>query len=96
MSRHPDNKITRVLSELAQGRALNRLEAIGLGDTTLNSTIAILRNRHGLTILDEWERYESKNGTTKLKRYWIPADGMEKATVLLAYMRSRSSCKRGG
>src|SRR3990172_3504088 len=58
----PGTKEHVILSVLANGRSLNRFEAIHLNDTALNSTIATLQGK-GLQIHRERETVPCVNGS---------------------------------
>jgi len=70
----PISKIDRVLQALHEPDGLNRFEAERLGDHTLNSTIADLRNR-GVRILSCWEIVPTKFNQrgVRVMRYWAAA-----------------------
>lgn len=64
-----DTKISRILNILRSGRSLNRFEAAPLGDSCLNSTVAVLR-AEGFNIVGEWEEVPNRfGGKTRCKRY---------------------------
>lgn len=66
----PIRKIDRIEAALRLPRGLNRFEAERIGDHTLNSTIAKLRER-GVSINSRWETVPSFAGTeTRVLRYW--------------------------
>ncbi|MBM7062827.1 hypothetical protein JQX08_19100 [Pseudomonas sp. UL073] len=77
-------KIARILAHLLTGASTNRFEAEGLGDHCLNSTIAILANRHGLTFGRQSERVPNRWGQPCLvTRYSLPASEQDKARKVL-------------
>lgn len=62
-------KHARILHALACGRSLNRFEAIGLGDTALNSTVSLLRNRYKVDIAGITEVVRGRHGYSRVVRY---------------------------
>ncbi|MFA7666366.1 MAG: helix-turn-helix domain-containing protein [Burkholderiaceae bacterium] len=69
-AQHPkDTKINRILNILRSGISLNRFEAARLGDSCLNSTVAVLR-AEGFNIVGVWEEVPNRfGGKTRCKRY---------------------------
>lgn len=68
-----DTKLFRVLSAFAEGRSLNRFDAIRtLNETCLNSTISKIEDL-GIQINRKFEPVPCVNGTktTEVKRYWL-------------------------
>jgi hypothetical protein len=57
----------RILSLLRAGKSINRIEAIQMGITALNSRISDLRNRQKIAIDGVWEK------EYKCKRYTLAA-----------------------
>jgi hypothetical protein len=81
----PDTKEYNILKVLADGRSLNRFEAIRLHDTALNSTISTLQQKTGLYIDRKTERVPCVHGTkmATVCRYWLPESELPKARRLL-------------
>lgn len=71
----PGTKEHVVLSVLAEGKSLNRFEAIRLHDTALNSTVSTLQGK-GLFIHRERETVPCVNGskTADVMRYSLTPD----------------------
>ncbi|MCY1376829.1 hypothetical protein D9M69_643490 [compost metagenome] len=79
---------------LLEGKSLNRFEAERLGDHCLNSTVAVLANRYGLSVLREQERVPNNWGTPCLvTRYSLPPSELRRARHALL-MLNRSSCAK--
>lgn len=87
----PATKISQILSYLMQGNSLNRFEAERIGDRCLNSTIAVLANRHTLIFHRQRERVPNRLGTlTDVTRYALPVSQHGRAAVVLCHlMRAR-------
>lgn len=90
--RHAPSKIARNLVYLRHFGALNRHEAARLvGDTCLNSTIAVLAINYGLAIQRTPEKVPNRWGEpTDCMRYRLPASEHERADKVLAHMFERS------
>lgn len=82
------SKIANILTHLVTGASLNRFEAERLGDHCLNSTIAVLANRHGLTFQRQRERVPNKWGAPcSVTRYSLPAKEQHHAFTVLACLK---------
>ena len=80
-------KWQRMLFEFACGRSLNLKEGELLGDHALHSTVAGLQSR-GLTILRREETIPGWGGApTRVMRYWLCPQSLERALELLAGTR---------
>lgn len=78
-------KLASVLEHFVKGGSLNRFEAERLGDHCLNSTIAALCSRHGLTFIRVDERVPNRFGTkTRVTRYSLPDSELERASKVLS------------
>ncbi len=76
-----DTKMFGVLSAFAEGRSLNRFDAIrSLNETCLNSTISKIEEL-GIQIRRKFETVPCVNGTktTEVKRYWLDDFNLLKA-----------------
>ena len=66
-------KIDRVIAALHHPAGLNRFEAARLGDTCLNSTVAVIRSIYGSKLISQWEtvpcRFTERG--VRVLRYWI-------------------------
>ena len=66
-------KIDRVIAALHHPTGLNRFEAARLGDTCLNSTVAVIRSIYGSKLISQWEtvpcRFTERG--VRVLRYWI-------------------------
>ncbi|MEC6744518.1 hypothetical protein KH389_01410 [Pseudomonas qingdaonensis] len=77
------SKIARVLAYLLTGGSLNRFEAEHIGDHCLNSTIASLANRHGLTFQRQQERVPNCWGAAcTVTRYSLLPNQFERARAV--------------
>ena len=78
------HKWQRILRLFLNGTRLNRLEAVRLGDTCLNSTVAALEGRG--VVIDRVEETVAgwRGQPTRLKRYWLErASSRDRACELL-------------
>lgn len=81
------SKIARILAHLLAGASINRFEAERLGDHCLNSTIAVLANRHGLIFKRQSESTPNRWGAPcTVMRYSLPVSECDKARMVLAYL----------
>lgn len=81
------SKIARILAHLLAGANINRFEAERLGDHCLNSTIAVLANRHGLIFKRQPESAPNRWGAPCIViRYSLLASDCDKAGMVLAYL----------
>lgn len=66
-------KLDRVIAALHHPAGLNRFEAARLGDTCLNSTVAVIRSIYGSKLISQWEtvpcRFTERG--VRVLRYWI-------------------------
>ncbi len=66
-------KLDRVIAALHHPTGLNRFEAARLGDTCLNSTVAVIRGMYGSKLISQWEtvpcRFTERG--VRVLRYWI-------------------------
>ncbi|SDU19696.1 hypothetical protein [Geopseudomonas guangdongensis] len=84
----PHSKITRVLAHLLAGASINRFEAERLGDHCLNSTIAVLANRHGLSLKRQPEKVPNRFGEPcRVIRYSLPVSEHQRARTALASLQ---------
>lgn len=69
-------KIDRVIAALHLPHGLNRFEAARLGDTCLNSTVAVIRSIYGSKLISQWEtvpcRFTERG--VRVLRYWITGE----------------------
>lgn len=79
-----ETKWSRILRALVNGRRLTRYEAEALGDHTLNTTISILRRRHGVSVQREVVVIDGNYGRFWCARYWLDREGKARAQRLLA------------
>lgn len=88
-SKRPTPKIKRVLQALASGQSLNRWDAArNLRDSCLNSTIAEIEGRLGLTISRHWETVPGYAGVpTRCCRYHLAPEQLLAAQRLLGVMQ---------
>lgn len=85
----PSTKIAQILSHMIAGNSLNRFEAERIGDHCLNSTIAVLANRHGLKFQRQRERVPNRFGThTDVTRYSLPAAQHEHALNAMRHLNA--------
>lgn len=91
------SKIARVLAHLLAGASINRFEAERLGDHCLNSTIAVLANRHSLGFQREPEKVPNRFGKPcHVIRYSLPASEYDKARKVLALLNQQAKGRKGG
>lgn len=66
-------KIDRVIAALRLPAGLNRFEAEGIGDHALNSTVAVIRDRYGDTLIQRWETVPTRYSPdgVRVLRYWL-------------------------
>ena len=66
-------KIDRGEEALKQPCGLNRFDAERIGDHALNSTVAIVRKRHGDKLRQEWETVPTRFNPdgVRVYRYWL-------------------------
>ena len=66
-------KIDRIVEALKQPCGLNRFDAERIGDHALNSTVAIVRKRHGDKLRQEWETVPTRFNPAGVRvyRYWL-------------------------
>lgn len=69
-------KIDRVEAALKQPAGLNRFEAERIGEHALNSTVAVIRERYGNRLVQEWETVPTRYCETGVRvyRYWLVGD----------------------
>ena len=90
------SKIARILAHLMAGASINRFEAEWLGDHYLNSTIAVLANRHGLIFKRQSESTSNRLGAPcTVIRYSLPVSECDKASKVLAYLCRTTSRTNG-
>ena len=77
-------KWARILRALANGRHLTRFDAEGLGDHSLNSTIAYLQQKKGIHIARVPVVVPSRFGEVHCLRYHLEDDQRERAMSVLA------------
>ena len=69
-------KLDRVIAALHHPTSLNRFEAARLGDTCLNSTVAVIRSIYGSKLISQWEtvpcRFTERG--VRVLRYWITGE----------------------
>ena len=69
-------KIDRVIAALHHPHGMNRFEAARLGDTCLNSTVAVIRGMYGSKLISQWEtvpcRFTERG--VRVLRYWITGE----------------------
>ena len=69
-------KLDRVIAALHHPAGLNRFEAARLGDTCLNSTVAVIRGMYGSKLISQWEtvpcRFTERG--VRVLRYWITGE----------------------
>ena len=66
-------KIDRVIAALRRPHGLNVFEAERIGDHSLPSTVAVIRQRYGDRLIQKWETVPTRfnpNGV-KVCRYWL-------------------------
>ena len=79
-----DTKLVRILKIFVEGNSLNPIEAAGVGDSCLNTTISTLVNRYSLAFYRQEENIINRfDGTTTVFRYKLAADSYEVAFQLL-------------
>lgn len=89
-------KIARILAHLLAGASINRFEAERLGDHCLNSTIAVLANRHDLGFLRQPEKVPNRWGKPCLvTRYSLPASEHDKTRKVLALLNQQAKGRKG-
>lgn len=68
-----DTKEYRAAAAFLRGQRLTRKEAWDrIGDSCLNTTVSILKIKHGIGIDSEWVDVSTRYGeTTRVKRYWL-------------------------
>ena len=66
-------KIDRIVEALKQPCGLNRFDAERIGDHAPNSTVAIVRKRHGDKLRQEWETVPTRFNPAGVRvyRYWL-------------------------
>ena len=66
-------KLYRIETALRQPEGLNRFDAARIGDTCLNSTVAVLRSIHGNKLVQRWEVVPSRYSASGVRvlRYWL-------------------------
>lgn len=90
-------KIARILAHLLAGASINRFEAERLGDHCLNSTIAVLANRHDLGFLRQPEKVPNRWGKPcHVIRYHLSASEHGKARKVLALLNLQAKGRKGG
>lgn len=69
-------KIDRVIAALELPGGLNRFEAERIGEHALNSTVAVIRERYGSRLAQEWETVPTRYCETGVRvlRYWLVGD----------------------
>ena len=67
-------KLDRVINLLVgRPEGLNRFEAEGWGEHTLNSTVSVIRSMYGDRLIQRWETVPSRftNKGVRVLRYWL-------------------------
>lgn len=84
-------KQATVLHYLTFDGSLNRFEAERINDHCLHSTISVLTNNYGIHFDRHFEEVPNNLGTlTRVKRYKVAPEGLEKAIKLLKLWRTES------
>jgi hypothetical protein len=78
-----ERKWVRVLQALANGRQLTRFDAEGLGDHSLNSTVAYLEGEKGITISRVPVIVPGRFGEVHCLRYRLDDEARPRALLLL-------------
>lgn len=87
------SKIARILAHMLSGASVNRFEAERIGDHCLPSTIAVLANHYGLTIVRKQERVPNRWGAPcTVTRYSLPPSQHKRARAVLVAL----TCKPKG
>jgi len=84
-----------ILAYFLTDASLNGIEAEPLGDHCLNSTIAELANRHGVTFKRMPEKVPNRWGKPcRVTRYSVPATEREHANAILATLKRNAPSNR--
>ncbi len=76
-------KLGRILESFANGRSLNRFQAVELHDWCLNTTVSAIQ-QYGVRVDRKIETVRGYLGTkTHCARYWLDAEQRSKARKLL-------------
>lgn len=90
----PSNTMS-ILAYFLTDASLNGIEAEPLGDHCLNSTIAELANRHGVTFKRMPEKVPNRWGKPcRVTRYSVPATEREHANAILATLKRNAPSNR--